>query len=145
MKFFVKIVYGIAVVILLLFGYNEYQKYKILSVLGNLNNSVPTATGAKEKGISPSDFKILSFNPKWENGRLRAVGEIKNTGKISGGPHVEVIARDEKGVLVESQDFWPNSISNISPGGTCGIEYTITRDRRAKTAEIKVVGVNVWN
>lgn len=65
-------------------------------------------------------------------------------GETPGGPHVEVIARDENGELVASTDFWPNSINNIPPGETRGIAFTITEDSRAKSAEIKIIGVNIW-
>ena len=121
MKVLVGIIIGIAAVILLLS--NAY---------------------CEDKGISPSDFQIISFNLRWEDGRLRVIGEIKNNGKIPAGPEVEVIARDANGVLIESQKFWPNSTNNIPPGGTSGISYTITRDARAKSGDIKVISVHIW-
>lgn len=96
------------------------------------------------KGISPSDFKIISYRGVWEGGRLRIKGEIKNNGKIPAGPKIEVIARDINGKFIDSEQFWPNSITNIPPGGSCGIGYTITRNTKAKTIEVKVIDVSVW-
>lgn len=94
---------------------------------------------------SRSDFKILSLKGVWREYRgLVAIGEIKNEGSVAVGVEIEVIARDEDGVLVDSAQFWPNSISNILPGETCGIDYTITEDRSAKSIEAKVVRVNIW-
>jgi hypothetical protein len=96
------------------------------------------------KRISPSDFEIVSCRGVWEDERLIVKGEIRNNGRVAGGPKIEVIARDAKGELLDSEQFWPNSINNIPPGGTCGIEYTISKDERAKTVEAKVIGVDVW-
>ncbi len=144
MKVLAGIIVGIAAVILLLFGYNEYQKYKVISARKDINNSSPANSDSEDRGISPSDFQIISFNPRWEDGRLRAIGEIKNNGKLPAGPKVEVIARDAKGELIASKSFWPNSINNIPPGGTSGIALTITEDTRAKSADIKVIGVDIW-
>ena len=98
----------------------------------------------KARGISPADFKIVSHRGEWQNDRLRIIGEIRNKGAVSAGVEIEVIARDDKGGVIESKTFWPNSTTNIAPGGTCGIGYTITKDTRAKTIEVKVIDVNVW-
>jgi hypothetical protein len=108
------------------------------------SSNKPQKVSQNKEGISTSDFDILSFSPQWEDERLRAIGELKNNGKIAAGAQVEVIARDANGQLVASVIFWPNSINNILPGGTCGIAYTITEDRKAKKAEIKVISVKTW-
>ncbi|HUU20481.1 MAG TPA: zinc ribbon domain-containing protein [Sedimentisphaerales bacterium] len=94
---------------------------------------------------SRSDFKILSLKGVWrEYTGLVAIGEIKNEGDIAAGVEIEVIARDKNGILVDSSRFWPNSISNIFPGETCGIDFPITEDRSAETIEAKVISVNIW-
>lgn len=139
-----KTLFVIALGVLALFGYNEYQKFKMYSVIQTGEKSAYVPSNAEVKDIPTTSFEIKSFNPRWDDGRLRAVGEIKNIGKIAAGVHVEVIARDEKGDLVDSVDFWPNSVDNIAPGASCGIAYTITRNPRAKSTEIKVIGTNVW-
>lgn len=121
-------------------------------VLGSVLNTSNKSTSSNKtqkvsqntEEISTSDFEILSFSPKWEDGRLRAIGELKNNGKIAAGAQVEVIARDANGQLVASNSFWPNSINNIFPGRSCGIAYTITEDPKAKKAEIKVISVKTW-
>lgn len=132
MKIFIGIIIGIALVILLVLDSK------------NTNNLSQTSSYSSEVGISVSDFQIISFNPRWENGSLRAIGEIKNNGKLPGSPKVEVIARNIKGELIASESFWPNSINNIPPGGTCGIAYPITEDTRAKSADIKIIGVDIF-
>ena len=92
-----------------------------------------------------SDFKIVSYKGVWREYRgLVIIGEIKNEGSIAAGVQIEVIARDKDGVLVDSQTFWPNSIRNILPGGTCGIDFTITEDKRTKTIEAKIIEVRIW-
>ena len=96
------------------------------------------------KTISAADFEILSLRSEWEVGRFRVIGEIRNNGNIAAGVEVEAIARDSNGTLIESTKFWPNSISNIPPGSTTGVSYTITENRRASRVELKIVRVTVW-
>ena len=57
---------------------------------------------------------------------------------------MEVIVRDAKGMLIDSAKFWPNSISNIHPGRSCGFKYPLTEDKRAKNIEISIISVEVW-
>jgi hypothetical protein len=103
-----------------------------------------TSAEPREAGPSPSDFKIVSYRGEWDDDRLRVVGELKNIGSVPAGAEIEVIARDSKGVLVDSQSFWPNSTNNIPVRGSCGIGYTITRNRRASKIEAKVISARVW-
>lgn len=91
-----------------------------------------------------SDFMVLSIKGTWQYGTLWAKGEIMNTGSLAGGPRVEVIARDSNGTLVDSAQFWPNQMLNIPPNQSRGINFPITKDKRAVTIEAKVIGVNVW-
>lgn len=118
---------------------NQESKARPPAAKNSTSNAVK-----KTRGVSPADFEIVSHRGEWQNDRLRIIGEIRNKGAVSAGAEIEVIARDDKGVLIESKTFWPNSTNNISPGGTCGIGYTITKDIRAKTIEVKVIDVNVW-
>ena len=104
------------------------------------NSEPPEAANA----ISIDDFEILSFRGEWQDGRLRVIGEIRNNGNIAAGVRVEAIARSVNGTLIESTKFWPNSISNIPPGSTTGVSYTITEDRRASKVELKIIQATVW-
>jgi hypothetical protein len=105
---------------------------------------IPALTFAGSIKISPSNFEIVSFRGEWQGNTLYIIGEIRNNGNIPGGPKVEVIARDSQGMLIASQQFWPNSTDNILSGSSCGIKYPITEDTRAKTVEIKVISVSSW-
>lgn len=144
MKYLTGALIGIAASVVLLFGYNEYRRQQMINAIRAMQEPAPANSVTSDKGLSATDFEIISFTPRWEGGRLRAIGEIRNRGSIPGGPEVEVIARDASGTLIASKTFWPNSINNIPPGGTCGVAFTITQDKRAKTAHIKVVGVRTW-
>jgi hypothetical protein len=93
---------------------------------------------------SVSSFRIVSYHGNWDGDTLRVIGEVKNAGTVAAGPQIEVIARDANGVLVDSQQFWPMSIKNLPPGLSCGMNYAITTDRRAKSLEANVVAVEVW-
>ena len=105
---------------------------------------IPALTFAGSSKIPTSNFEIVSFRGEWQGGTLYIIGEIRNNGNVSGGPKVEVIARDSQGMLIGSEQFWPNSTNGILPDSSCGIKYPVTEDTRAKTLEIKVVGVSNW-
>lgn len=92
-----------------------------------------------------SDFMILSFFGRWEYGHFYVIGEVKNTGAVSAGVELEAIARDANGVLIDSTSFWPNSISNLAPGESVGVEAPVTSDERAETLELRVKGTRMWN
>lgn len=94
--------------------------------------------------ISPTDFRIVSYRGEWQGERFFVIGEVKNNGNIAAGVQLEAIARDKSGMLIDSVSFWPNSVSNIPPGGTTGVKYTVTHDTRATKMELKVIAVRVW-
>ena len=104
----------------------------------------PSLVSANRK-VPISNFKIVSFQGEWRHDTLWAIGEIKNIGTIAAGVQLEVIARDDKGRLIDTQHFWPNSVNNIFPGSSCGIKYPITEDTRAKKIEIKIISAWVWD
>jgi hypothetical protein len=106
--------------------------------------SIPVPTAMPAPSLSVASFVIVSFQSKWDYGYLKIIGELKNVGTVGAGAQIEVIARDANGVLVDSSQFWPNSINNIPPGGTCGISYSITKNTAAVTLEAKVISVTVW-
>ena len=93
---------------------------------------------------SVSNFKILDCRGKWESGRFRVIGEVKNIGNIASGVQIEAIARDSNGKLIGSEKFWPNSTNNLSAGSSTGIGFTITKDPSAKTMECRIVSQNIW-
>ena len=103
-----------------------------------------TSSRQQNTGPTPADFEIVSYRGVWEGDRLRIKGEIRNNGSLPGGPKIEVVARDVNGELVDSEQFWPNSTTNIPPGGSCGIGYTVSSDRRARTVEARIIDVSVW-
>lgn len=91
------------------------------------------------------DFEIISYSGKWEGGRLRIVGEVKNTGTVAAGVEILAVARDVNGQIVDSEAFWPNSVNNIAPGASYPIGYTVTTDSRAKSIEASINSTKVWN
>ena len=117
------------------------MKSFILSILFILSFTTFTLVMADPQ---PSDFEIVSFRAEWRYGTLRAIGEIRNNGSEPAGLQVEVIALDVNGILIDSAKFWPNSVENIPPGSSCGIEHPITQDTRAQKLEIRIISVKVW-
>jgi hypothetical protein len=91
-----------------------------------------------------SNFKIVSFDGKWENGYLKVITEIRNTGPVAAGVEIQVIARDANGRMVAAQTFWPRLLSNIAPGTSIGVERSITKDRAATKIGVTIVGARVW-
>jgi len=148
MKTLIGILIGAFLVICLFFGYREYQRYQlreqIKDVVSGKTDISDFSFAPTNSGISPGDFELIDVRGRWESERLRVIGELKNNGKIAAGAEIEVIARDKNGRLVDSKSFWPGSISNIPPGGSVGIHYTITEDRSAETIEAKVLRAEVW-
>ncbi len=151
-NFFFGVVVGVGLTFILLFLFPESRTLLRQLSLPESKSS-PRQPSFKEtqpkrtitrKAISAADFEILSFRGEWQDGRLRVIGEIRNNGNIAAGVEVEAIARNSNGTLIESTKFWPNSISNIPPGSTTGISYTITEDRRASRVELKIVQAKVW-
>ena len=130
---------------LYLFSTGGYEYNNVETQQSSSNNTTSIFKDERLNKSSRSDFKILSLKGVWREYRgLVAIGEIKNEGDIAAGVEIEVIARDKNGILVDSARFWPNSISNIFPGETCGIDFPITEDRSAETIEAKVIRVNSW-
>jgi hypothetical protein len=94
---------------------------------------------------SVPEFEIISFHGEWQHSFLWVIGEIKNTGRLAAGPQLEVIARDKKGILVDSARFWPNSNRNIPPGESRGIKYLVTQNKQTRRMEIKIIDTKVWS
>jgi len=76
---------------------------------------IPALTFAGSIKTPPSNFEIVSFRGEWQGNTLYIIGEIRNNGNIPGGPKVEVIARDSQGMLIASQQFWPNGWNRGCP------------------------------
>lgn len=115
-----------------------------LMLAHKLRRVCPPLAQTTSPKILPSDFEIVSGLQEWTEDGLYAICEIKNNGDTAGSPVVEIIARNSAGVLLDASTFWPNSIRNVPPGGTCGLKRRITQDRRVETLEIKIVDVDVW-
>jgi hypothetical protein len=123
---------------LLTTGGTEYSSHSLL------DTEAPSHADVGASEVPVANFSILSTKGVWEYGTLRVKGEVKNTGSVPAGPQLEVIVRNANGELVDSDRFWPNSVSNISPGGTCGISMAVTNDRTAKSFEVKVISARTW-
>ncbi|MCP4969162.1 MAG: hypothetical protein GY932_01045 [Arcobacter sp.] len=140
-NFLIGLIVGI---LLTMFFYNSVDKSQNKNPNQFRSNSIILDKSKNENTLSTSDFEIVSYRGEWKYGNLKVIGEIKNNGSIAAGAEVEVIARDENGVLIDSKSFWPSSITNMPSQSTTGISYTITNDQRAKSISIKVIDVKVW-
>lgn len=104
----------------------------------------PRASAIDVNEPSCDDFKIMSFKGIWKRGWVRAIGEIKNERCAAVGVQIKIIVRNKFGAIVASRKVWPSSTCNIYPGKTRKFTYVVTKDKSAKTIEVKVVRVIVW-
>ncbi len=73
-----------------------------------------------------SDFRIVSYNGAWMDGKFYVIGEVKNNGGIPAGVQIEAVARDLSGTFIIAQKFWPNDTSNIPLGGSCKFKQPVS-------------------
>jgi hypothetical protein len=99
---------------------------------------------ARVPDVSASDFTILNYRMSRQYDEVVVNGEVKNTGLIAAGVELEAVTRDEKGDVVDSKRFWPNSTSNIPAGKTCAIHYYVSRGPYAKSLDVRVVQAKIW-
>jgi hypothetical protein len=120
------------------------MKRFVATLVAILVLGIAGATAQAGTPLSTKDFKILSFDLRWEYSYLLVYGEVQNIGPIPAGCQVEVIVRDEAGKLVDVAKFWPNSTNNIPPGETCGFKHPVTRNTQAAKGGIKIISARKW-
>jgi len=52
--------------------------------------------------------------------------------------------RNASGHIIDSAEFWPASVSNIPPGASWPIAYTVSSKPGAAKVELRIVGVKMW-
>ena len=127
----------------------------VIGLIGNLfspdvskESSVPRPaqkTDIREPAdVSTSDFQIVSVRAEWISEGFYVIGEVRNNGNVAAGVEVQATARDNKGQLIDSAMFWPNSVNNIPPGSSVGVRWNVTFDKTATRGELQVVAVKIW-
>lgn len=111
----------------------------ILASVGGLFRS-----GQQDSKPSISDIQILEWHLEREYGRTRVIGELKNNSSVATGVQIQAIARDKQGRIIDSEEWWPASISNIPSGAIWPINKTISDKENIETVEVSVIDVNVW-
>ena len=93
---------------------------------------------------SDFEFKISEFRCN-EFGSCRVYGSLKNVGNLKGGPQLQCNVYDKNKNLIDSQNWWPNSITNIYPGEEIGVKMTVTdQAEKAVSVSCRIVDISVW-
>lgn len=119
----------------------EVGRYRVVLLPYNI---LPAASSGSFAATSTGNFEVLSFSYRWEGNYLYVVGEVRNAGRSAAGVELQAVARDASGRLVDSVNFWPASINNVSPGERYGFRYPVTQQRNAVTVEVRVVSTYEW-
>jgi len=109
------------------------------------------ATSASAQ-CSVADIKLLSFSPRVEDRckrspcpELKLVGELQNNCASAIGVKLKVTGRDKNGIVVDTVEGWPASISNIPAQSKYAYDLSIMRYRpELDTFEVSVLEVKRW-
>ena len=103
---------------------------------------------------SPTDIEIKSFNAKVIDECkmsscpfLKFTGEIINHCKYPTGVQIQIVARDKKGNVVDTNESWPASVSNIAPGESFPFSVpggVMDYDPAMNSFSIKIIRVKKW-
>jgi hypothetical protein len=93
---------------------------------------------------SPKDFTIsgLKFRKEYKN--LTFTGTVTNSGAYACGVQLKVSTYDGQGAVVDTSDFWPASIRNISPGAKENFSYFVRYDKAVKTYDVSTIDAKEW-
>lgn len=107
----------------------------------------------KKKGCSVSDFEVKDFyvgtvdicrgTPCPE---FKIVGELVNHCDVPAGAQVKIVARTNKGAILNSEEAWPASVKNIPAGGNYPFNLSgmLMYDERAMRFSASVIDVRQW-
>lgn len=117
--------------------------------------AVPLAISSAhaEAACSPDLFKVEKFRISVVDGctstpcpTLKITGVLRSSCKQPAGVQLKITAYDSDGAVVDTQEFWPASVSNIGAGGkypfNAGPLFTYSPDMKAFDWE--VIGVRQW-
>jgi len=90
-------------------------------------------------------FRVLDIRSSFDGAYISVVGEIENKGTQAMGVELEVVVRDSQGRVLDSDTFWPASVSNIPPGTRRSFKKSMERRPDAQRVDVSIVRGMVWD
>jgi hypothetical protein len=100
-----------------------------------------TATAA---GCSASRFSILSDKGSVEYGFMTVVGRVRNDNAIACGVQMKLDVMDKADALLDTNESWPASVSNIAPGATYSFKLMQRVQDGATSYVVTTVSARQW-
>lgn len=96
-------------------------------------------------GCSPADFVVSDVSYSVDDNATWFVGVVKNIGTSACGVTLEASSFDSSGRLLDTEEFFPASTSNISPGGEERFKNLLDYHSSTAQIEVKPVRARRWN
>lgn len=141
----------------LIVGLMAYQCGTVMNRVSSSESSPPLAgaapaTPSAARSPTPSaprctasDFSVTALKFRKDYDSLRFTGTVTNNGALPCGVQLKVSTYDASGAVVETTDFWPASIRNISPGAAENFSYFVRFDSNAKRYDVAPIDAKAWS
>lgn len=127
-----------------------YQKYDTPKKKEALGVAVAESVNGITSGplpCSPRDFTVKNINTREEYGRIVLTATVINNSATSAcGVQLKASTYDKSGAVLDTSDFWPASIRNISPGASENFSTRLLRHSgREKTFDVVPISSKTWS
>lgn len=113
----------------------------------------PPPAPARQTRCTAADFKVEKFNVRIVDEcrsiscpSLKLTGYLRNNCALPAGAQVKIIALDNAGNLVSTEEGWPASVRNIAPGDAYAFDLgpLIRYQRTMDKFSIQVIDARTW-
>jgi hypothetical protein len=104
-------------------------------------NSDPVA---QSNSCTPDQFKVTGLRGTNEYGQLSVVGTIRNTCAYAAGIQMKLTTYDKSGNVLNTEDEWPASVSNIPPDSPYPFKLMIAADDTMQKFNVINESVTKW-
>ncbi len=117
---------------------------------GSGSNKRDTAAATKtlttgDSGCTPSDFKIRGIHESQEYSYITIVGTIVSSCSEAAAPQIKVSLYDKKGALLDTDESWPLSVSNMAPHSSYEFKAMMREPTGGwQTYSVSVLSVRHW-
>lgn len=92
----------------------------------------------------PSDFKVSGLRGTEEYGYITILGVVKNNCNEAVGPQLKISIYNKKGEMLDTQEPWPASISNIGAHQSYEFKTMMPAQEGWETYRVGVLTVKRW-
>lgn len=107
--------------------------------------AVPVASHAE---CSATSFTVKNFQvtPQPSFNRISLKGELVNQCSSPAAAEVRIVAKDDNGKVIESEDGWPAGTANIQPGQSVNFDFgpLFRFNPRMSSFSVEIVSVRSW-